>query len=169
MHSTITITQRQLIASEALLVELEMPSYPDLTYVSAKRLLTLPHVYVVEVGGVFAGLCGVYKMKEWVKIGPLAVLTKFHRHGLGKALISQIVKDFSNEKILILSSNKIVQRIVLALGFKQLNNYHVIPWYFRTYLFKQFLRFINIKLIVEKVRKSIAFKPKSLHWYVLIK
>ena len=106
----IKITRRPLKENEINLLMKDIELYPDLVYVKESRFRKYNDAYIVEQDKEFVGLCGIYEMKDWVKLGPLVFLKKFHGKGYGKILLNKIVNDYSNTNIFITSSNIAVQK-----------------------------------------------------------
>ncbi len=89
-------------------------------------------------------------MKDWVKLGPLVFLKKFHGKGYGKILLNKIVNDYSNKNIFITSSNIAVQKIIGRLGFDEINSYFKLPAPILLFLIKQLYEHIHWKMITPK-------------------
>ncbi|MFC1790606.1 hypothetical protein ACFLZP_03945 [Patescibacteria group bacterium] len=66
----IKITKRKLRSEEILLLIKNIKSFPDLTYVSQKRWQSFKNCYVACQNQQFAGVCVIYDLGSWLKIGP---------------------------------------------------------------------------------------------------
>lgn len=140
--------------------------YSNLTYFSIHQLLTIPHTYIIEYNGASAGMCGVYLDNAWIKIGPLVLLSRFQGLGLSRKIITAVMRDFSKQNMLILSSHVKVQHIIGTLGFEKLQSLGDIPLPFKIFLCRQLITLVSPTLILEKIRKSVFLKPGRLYWYV---
>lgn len=166
--SVISITTRRLTQQEIALLTKEIRFACDLQYVSSNRWNELTHCYVAEYNGSFAGVCGIYKRRDWVKVGPLVVLQEFRRLGTGKALLKKVVLDFQGTQLFILSSNRIVQHIIESIGFTNLPSLTFLPIDFLFFLFIQLIKYsANIHFIQEFIRKRLTYKrgPSMFYTY----
>ena len=160
------IVRRNLSKIEASRLVQEMRDFPDIVYFSESHLCHLPHTFVAEFDGQFAGVCGVYEIGTWIKLGPLVVLQEYHGRGLGRALIDVILQHYPSHNYLIISSNKIVQRIALTSGFAECRSFFALPNIVKFALARQLVHMLNTRLILEKIRKSIHYKRGPMRWYV---
>ena len=164
----IKITRRPLKEDEINLLMEDIKLYPDLVYVKESRFRKYNDAYIVEQDKEFVGLCGIYEMKDWVKLGPLVFLKKFHGKGYGKILLNKIVTDYSNKNIFITSSNIAVQKIISGLKFKEVDGYHKLPGPIILFLFKQLYEHIHWKMITEFFRKKFTMTRNTRKYYVKI-
>jgi len=164
----IKITRRPLKEDEINLLMEDIKLYPDLVYVKESRFRKYNDAYIVEQDKEFVGLCGIYEMKDWVKLGPLVFLKKFHGKGYGKILLNKIVNDYSNKNIFITSSNIAVQKIISGLKFKEVDGYHKLPGPIILFLFKQLYEHIHWKMITEFFRKKFTMTRNTRKYYVKI-
>lgn len=160
------IVRRNLSKIEASLLVQEMRNFPDIVYFSESHLSHLPHTFVAEIDGQFAGVCGVYEIGTWIKLGPLVVLQEYHGRGLGRALIQKVLQNYPNKNFLIISSNTKVQRIALTSGFAECRSFFALPNIVKFALARQLVHMLNTRLILEKIRKSIHYKRGPMRWYV---
>lgn len=163
MHS---VVKRQLVSSEASLLVKEMQEFPDIIYFSEEYLCRLPQTYVAGIDGQFAGVCGVFTIGSWIKIGPLVVLRQYQARGLGRALIDVIVQRHPDKNLLIMSSNAKVQKIVKSFHFTECESIFSLPSRVQLALARQLVHMLNFRLISEKIRKSMQYKRTPMRWYV---
>lgn len=140
--------------------------YPSLIYLKKSRLSKYAKPYVVEVGNEFVGMCAVYEFNNWVKLGPLVFLKKFHGKGYGKILLTKIVKDYLKKDLYITSSNIAVQKTVEKLEFKEIKSLLYIPLSVKLFLVKQIYEHFHWKLIAEFIRKKITMKNNARKYYI---
>jgi len=107
-------------------------------------------------------------MKNWIKLGPLVFLKKYHGKGYGKILLKKIVIDYSNKNIFITSSNIAVQKIISRLGFKEINGYFKLPTPILLFLIKQLYEHIHWKMITEFFRKIFTMTRNARKYYIKI-
>ena len=105
-------------------------------------------------------------MKDWVKLGPLVFLKKFHGKGYGKILLNKIVDDYSDKNIFITSSNIAVQKIISKLTFKEVSSYYNLPFSIILFLIKQLYEHIHLKMITEYFRKKFSMKRNVRKYYI---
>ena len=126
------------------------------------------NAYIVEQNKDFVGLCGIYEMKDWVKLGPLVFLKIFHGKGYGKILLNKIVNDYYDKNIFITSSNIAVQKIIGRLGFNEINGYSKLPVPILLFLIKQLYEHIHWKMITEFFRKKFTMVRNTRKYYIKI-
>jgi GNAT superfamily N-acetyltransferase len=162
----IKITRRPLKENEINLLMEDIKLYPSLIYVKKSRFKKYQNTYVVEEDRQFVGICGIYEIKDWVKLGPLVFLKKFHGKGYGKILLNKIVSDYSNKNIFIDSSNIAVQKIISRLNFKEVNGFFNLPTSILLYSIKFLYEYIHWKLITEFFRKKFTMKRNTRKYYI---
>ena len=162
----IKIIRRPLKESEVKSLIKDIRLYPDLVYVKESRFRKYNNAFIVEQNGEFVGLCGIYEMKDWVKLGPLVFLKKFHGKGYGKILLNKIVDDYSDKNIFITSSNIAVQKIISKLTFKEVSSYYNLPFSIILFLIKQLYEHIHLKMITEYFRKKFSMKRNVRKYYI---
>ncbi|KKP67145.1 MAG: Ribosomal-protein-alanine acetyltransferase [Candidatus Roizmanbacteria bacterium GW2011_GWA2_35_19] len=165
----IKIIRRPLKESEVKSLIKDIRLYPDLVYVKESRFRKYNNAFIVEQNGEFVGLCGIYEMKDWVKLGPLVFLKKFHGKGYGKILLNKIVDDYSDKNIFITSSNIAVQKIISKLTFKEVSSYYNLPFSIILFLIKQLYEHIHLKMITEYFRKKFSMKRNVRKYYIKIR
>lgn len=162
----IKIVRRYLKEKEIDLLIEDIKLYPDLIFVKKSRFKKYNNAYIVEKDGEFVGMCGIYKIKDWIKLGPLVFLKKFHGRGYGKILLNRIVNDYSNKNIFITSTNIAVQRIVSKLNFKEIDGYYKLPPQIILFLFKQLNEHIGWKIVTEFFRKKFSMSRHTRKYYI---
>lgn len=65
----IKTTRRPLKEDEINLLMKDIKLYPDLVYVKESRFRKYNDAYIAEQDKEFVGLCGIYEMKDWIKLG----------------------------------------------------------------------------------------------------
>lgn len=162
----IKIIRRSLKESEIKLLLEDIKLYPDLVFIKESRFRKYDNAYIVEQDKEFVGLCGIYEMKNWVKLGPLVFLKKFHGKGYGKILLNKIVNDYSDKNVFITSSNIAVQKIISRLDFKEVAGYFNLPFPIILFLFKQLYEHIHWKIITEFFRKKLTMIRNTRKYYI---
>lgn len=160
------IIRRPLKEIEIKLLMKDIRLYPDLVFVKESRFRKYSNAYIVEHDKEFVGLCGIYEMKDWVKLGPLVFLKKFHGKGYGKILLNKIVNDYSNKNIFITSSNIAVQKIINKLNFKEVSGYYKLPIPIILFLFKQLYEHLHWKMVTEFFRKKFTMIRNTRRYYI---
>ncbi len=90
--------------------------FPFLTYVEPRSWRSFDGYYVAYEDNVFAGVLAVNRFGGWSKLGPLAVLSKFHGKGVATALVKQAILS-EKKNIYLSSANPNVWKITERLGF----------------------------------------------------
>lgn len=152
------IYRRQLKNDEIDLLVTQMKKSPHVGLLSKKLWQKLDCVYAARMNNYLVGACVLYKLKNWIKIGPIVVLDKFQGKGYGKKLITKIVDDYPNINLFISSSNPIVVHIVQDLGFKKLKNFFALPREIKIYFAKYFLERLSVEFLIDDFRKKIPFR-----------
>lgn len=147
----------------------DIRQFPNLTYVSKKRWENFKHCYVLEVNNNFVGVCVVYPLEEWVKIGPLVILKKYQRKGYGNHLFTNVIRRYRNKNIFVASSNKAVENITIREGFVKIENYFRLPSVIKLFLLKQIFEYLNVTLMTEMVRKRLFFNRKKFSFFLKTK
>lgn len=165
--SHIDISRRQLTEKEAEMLINDVVYYPDLVYVKKSRFISLKNPYVLEEDGQFVGICGIYRIKDnWVKLGPLVFLHKYHGKGFGKLLLNKIVADLKDKNIFITSSNIAVQKIIEKLEFRKVNGYLKLPFAVQLFLITHIYEHLSEKYITEFFRKLFTMKRNQRKYYI---
>lgn len=160
------IVRRKLTNEEVDLLIHDTKSFPSLVYVSKERWLGFENPYIIGESDNFAGVCMVYELKDWIKIGPLVVLKKYQSKGFGKQLLYQIVKDYKDKNIFITSSNTNVKKILDKFNFTYINNYFSLPFEMKLFLIKQLYEHFNFNMLVEFIRKFFTLSRRKRYYYV---
>ncbi len=160
------ITRRKLHDDEIEMLVGDTRFFPDLNYVSPARWKNFKKPYVLKMGNDFIGVCQVYELGDWIKIGPFALLQKYHGKDYGKLLLNKILDDHSQKNIFIASSNPILKHLLMKLDFRQISGYLNLPIPIKLFLIKQVIEFLHVNMIVEFIRKRLIFKRDKLSFYV---
>lgn len=160
------IKRRKLTNKEVDLLIHDTKFFPSLIYVSKKRWLGFKNPYIIEEGNNFVGVCMIYELKDWIKIGPLIVLKKYQGKGFGKKLLYQIVKDYKNKNIFITSSNPNVKKILDKFNFIYVNSYFSLPLKMRLFLIKQLYEHISLNMLIEFIRKKLISNDEKRYYFV---
>ena len=162
----IKIIRRSLKEREIKHLLEDIKLYPDLVFIKESRFRKYDNAYIIEQDEEFVGLCGIYEMKDWIKLGPLVFLKKYHGKGYGKILLNKIVDDYSNKNIFITSSNIAVQKIISRLDFQEVAGYFSLPLPIILFLFKQLYEHIHWKMITEFFRKKLTMTRNTRKYYI---
>ncbi len=164
--TNIKITRRPLKEIEIKFLLEDIKSYPDLVFIKESRFRKYDNAYIVEQYKEFVGLCDIYEIKDWVKLGPLVFLKKYHGKGYGKILLNKIVDDYSNKNIFITSSNIAVQKIISRLNFQEVAGYFNLPFPILLFLIKQLCEHIHWKMVTEFFRKKFTMIRNVRKYYI---
>lgn len=159
------IVRRKLEDQEIKSLIADIKSFPNLTYVSKFRWRSFDSPYVLEINNSFAGICVIYKLTNWVKIGPLVILKKYHGKGYGRILIKKVIDDNSDKKLYIGSSCPIVGKIAIGFGFKKVTLLSL-PKEIKLFLIKQLFEYLSFNLITEAIRKRLILKRGKYSFFV---
>lgn len=159
------IVRRKLKDQEIKSLIVDIKSFPDLTYVSKSRWQSFKSPYVLEINDSFVGVCIIYKLTNWVKIGPLVILKKYQGKGYGKILMKKIIDDNSDKKLYIGSSCRIVGKIATGFGFKK-TTLLSLPKEIKLFLIMQLFEYINFNLALENLRKRFVLKRGRYSFFV---
>jgi ribosomal protein S18 acetylase RimI-like enzyme len=163
---TTSIIQKKLTSLEVAQLIEETRKFPDLIYVSSNHWLKFNNPYCLLVDGQFAGVCVTYDHKDFVKIGPLILLSKFHGKGLGEKILRHVVRKNINKSLLITSSNPAVGKIVQKLGFEKVANIFLLSKNMRWFLANQLTEYLNLHAVKEWIRKRILFQRGKRAFYL---
>lgn len=123
-------------------------------------------VYVMRLSDKLVGVCAVVKLKNWVKIGPVIILSKYQGKGYGKKLLSKVITDFPDKNLYIGSSSPAVISIVKRLGFTRMKNFFGLPRKIKIYLVKYFLERLNLGFAVDDFRKKSFLHRDGYSYFV---
>ena len=160
------IYQRPLEHPEIDLLIKDIQFYPDLVYIKKSRLQNLKNPYVIETTQNFVGICGIYETKNWIKLGPLVFLKKYHGKGYGKILLDEITKNHKDKNLFITSTNLAVQKIVKKLGYLEVESPLKLPKEIKKFLVVQFYEHLHWKMITEFFRKLLMMDRNKRKYYI---
>ncbi len=159
------ITKRPLHNPEIALLCQELHKFSEIGWLSPSGWKQFGPAYVATIGNRFVGVCNVVKLNGWTKIGPLVIIEKYQGKGLGKALLSFVVKNLQGDNLFIGSSNSKVVGITRGLKFKE-TVFWSLPTVIKLYLFRYFLDRLNIMFLVDAFRKRLHTRNQ---YYYFIK
>ncbi len=162
----VSIKQRKLTESEIASLMLDGKLFPHVAYVSKSRWQSFSRPYIVEVDGIFAGICAVYYFDKWVKLGPLEVLRLYHGKGIGRVLLQKIIDDNKDLNIFIASSNPSVKHIIESFDFQTVPNFLSLPKEVKIFLLKKIFEHISFQFFYEGFRKNFFLLRKDIKYYV---
>jgi GNAT superfamily N-acetyltransferase len=162
----ISIIQRRLTDLEISELVNETQLFPNLIYISPNHWRRFTNPYCLLVDDHFAGVCTIHDHNNWVKIGPLVLLQRYHGKGLGKILLQHITQNNRNKSLFITSSNPAAQQIVNSLGFNKVSSIFSIPMRILILLAFQSVQYINIRLLSEGIRKKLRFQRGIREYYI---
>lgn len=146
----------------------ETKNFPSLIYVSPIHWLKFHTVYQAELDGHFAGACALITYQpSWLKIGPIALLSKYQGLGLGRKLLTKIVTDHSHHNLLIFSSNPRIHQLCLSLKFKPVSFWQL-PYSIWLAILSELLHHLSLKYILDSIKKNMSGDRKSLKFFVIL-
>jgi hypothetical protein len=152
----IIIQRRRLSDKEIDLLVNEIRKFPN-PLTGRKTWSLLKEVFIVSTGNDLVGVCGVIKLKNWIKLGPFVVFEKFHNKGFGKRLFNSIITQYFDSNLFVGSRNPAVAKIALRFNFKEIKSIWELPSVIRWYLLRYMLKTLNLDTLREFIRK----KPTS--------
>ncbi len=156
----LTITKRALYVGEIDTLVKELRRFPHIGFINARLWRTFQHTYVITVNGDFVGVCVVFPLKRWTKIGPLVVCQKYQDKGFGKALLTHVVDKLTKHNLFIGSSNPKIRAIAKRLGFKKETRFFKIPFEIQCYLLSYLFTRFSLEYFLDAMKKKL----RSGHW-----
>lgn len=132
----------------------ELPHTPGLVYIDPSIWKSFQNPYVVLVEEQFAGVCQVYELGRWIKIGPIALLKKHQGHGIGKQLVARIIRDYPLKQIFLTTTNSALKKIAIMNKFRRVRSFFLLPIPIALFLIRQFFEYLRIQSISEYLRKT---------------
>ncbi|MDA1316755.1 MAG: hypothetical protein O3B87_01880 [bacterium] len=131
-------------------------NFPFLTFIGPRTWRSFGGYYVAYVDNVFAGVLAVNRFGGWAKLGPLAILSKFHGKGVATALIQ---KALLNEQgnIYLASANPKVWKIAQKIGMTEKYNWLSLPFVIRLIYMKLSIRVLlrgDLILFIKEMRRK---------------
>lgn len=145
-----------------------MRKFPDIGLIEGNKWGIFDKIYVATIDKNFLGICGIVKLKHWVKIGPVVVLKKFQGEGYGSLLLNFIVQKYAENNLYIGSPNSRIKNIVGKLGFIEQPNYWSLPWEIKKYFTQYLLERLSLGYILDSLYK-IFFMRRGKYCYFLKK
>ncbi len=152
--------KRPLQKHEIDILVKELRHFPHIGFINARLWRTFKHIYVATVGKNFVGVCVVFPLKRWTKIGPLVIRQQYQGKGLGKTLLTHVVQDLDERNLFIGSSNPKVCAIAKSLGFRQETSFLRIPFEIQYYLISYLFTRFSFQYLLDAMKK----KFRSGHW-----
>ncbi len=149
----IKIEKRCLDNSEVDALVEEIKKFPN-PLTGKKTWRSLKEVYVLKNDRKLIGVCGVVKLNDWLKLGPLVVFEKYHHQGFGKIIFSSIIKDYPHNNLYVGSRNPLVAKIALGYGFNEISSIWKLPRVIKFYLIKNIIGNLSLGSIKELIRKQ---------------
>lgn len=162
----VIIKQRKLTDSEITSLIHDGKFFPHVAYISRSRWQSFSRPYIVEVDGIFAGICAVYYFEKWIKLGPLEVLKLYHGKGIGKILLQKIVDDNKDLNIFIASSNPSVIHIIESFKFTSIPNIFSLPKEVKLFLLKKIFEHLSFNFFYEGFRKNFFLLRRDIRYYI---
>jgi GNAT superfamily N-acetyltransferase len=122
-------------------------------------------IYVAEDNEKLVGICAIFHLKNWIKIGPIIVLGKEQGKGIGKALISTIIQEYPKSNFYIGSSNPRVKSIASKCCFIPVS-FLLLPFEIKIYLLSYIYQRLGVEYLVDGLKKKIMLK-KEFSFYCL--
>jgi GNAT superfamily N-acetyltransferase len=160
------IMRRPLTENEIDLLMKDITFYPDLIYVKKSRLMKYTDAFVFEENGNFVGICAIYDIGDWVKLGPFVFLRAYHGKGYGQKLFAAVVSAYSHKNLFLSSSNGPVQKIVGTLQFDEVQNYLSLPGAIQRFLIGNMYEHVHWKLITEFLKKRFTMSRNARKYYI---
>ncbi len=154
------IYKRPLQENEINILTNELRHFPHIGFINKKLWQAFQHTYIATIKGNFVGVCIVFPLKRWTKIGPLVIRQQYQGKGLGKTLLTHVVQDLDERNLFIGSSNPKVCAIAKALGFRQETSFLRIPFEIQYYLLSYLFTRFSFQYLLDAMRKKL----RSGHW-----
>jgi len=153
----ICIVPRALTAEEQHAIIQAIRTFPDLAYVRPKLLASFTETYVAEVQGEFAGFCAVETYRGMRKLGPIAVLPKFHHSGAGKTLMMYMFTQNKGKNAYFGSSNPKVQALARKMGAVEFVSVWQVPKSVRLAALHLIVGYLSPRYFWEMIRKKLKY------------
>lgn len=154
MKNQMQIQEGKLTESEIKALTDEIEKTQHIVYVRPDYWHKIK-VYIARIGDEFAGVCGVvYIQNDWIKIGPMVVLSAFQRKGYGKKLFQNVISTHENKKIFVESSNPAVIHTAQNFGFKRTSPFSL-PFDVIFLLFRYIFNNFDVLLVKQHYKKRV--------------
>lgn len=163
--STFSITRRALTVDEAISLSEETRKSPHIGFIDADLWKSFPHVYVATKQRTLVGVCVVFPLRGWVKIGPLVVMGTFQGKGYGRILLTHAIRHYRNARIFVGSSNPKVHTIVRSLGLREVGSIFRVPLEVQRYLLHYLLMRVSYAYLVDALRKKLLFRRGKYRYF----
>ncbi len=161
----ISIVKRKLSQQESVVLAAETKKSPHIGYIAPHIWKNFNHVFVATNGQELLGVCVVVPLRNYMKIGPIIVLSEHQGKHVGSRLLDRVAKAYRNHSLYIGSSNSRVQHVVERLGFSQVS-YWQLPLQIKLYLLSYLWQRGNIDYILDSLTKIARHRRGKYHFYL---
>lgn len=162
---TRSISYRELTESERKVLANETMQSPYIGFIHQRVWQQFGKVFVVSEHKKFLGICVTISLSRWIKIGPLFVLPQAQGKGLGRLLLTHVVKANRNKNIYIGTPNPKVMHMAYSFGFQKITFWQL-PWAVKCYLFLYLFERMNWEYVVSSIRKKLTSKNFGYEYFV---
>lgn len=162
----ITIIRRPLFISEIQTLMSELSDMPGLVYIDPSIWKSFQNPYVVLIEKQFAGVCQVYELGRWIKIGPIALLKKHQGHGIGKQLVARVMRDYPLKQIFLTTTNSALKKIAIMNKFRRIRSFFLLPIPIALFLIRQFFEYLRVQSIREYMKKIRDKNRGTMCFYI---
>ncbi|KKU88230.1 hypothetical protein A3A64_04980 [Candidatus Gottesmanbacteria bacterium RIFCSPLOWO2_01_FULL_48_11] len=156
----LVVAKRALRQNEINCLVKELWRLPHVGFINKRLWQTFKHIYVATHDGNFVGVCVVFPLKQWTKLGPLVICQKYQGKGFGKALLTHVVQNMDQRNLFIGSSNPKVCNIAEDLGFKKETSFFCVPSEIQRYLLSYIFTRFSFQYLLDAMKKKL----RSGHW-----
>lgn len=118
--------------------------------------------YVLREQGDFVGACAVVALpNNWVKIGPLVLVQKYHGQGYGKKLLSRVIQMHEGQHLFIHSSHPAVLSIIQPFAFVEVSSVYQLPQEVKVHAFKHIIDNAHLELLRSYLKKRVGKKHRG--------
>lgn len=122
---------------------------------TSKRMWeSLSKVYILYLENELIGVCGIYELRNFIKLGPFVVLQRYHHQGFGRKIFQEIVNDYFESSLFIGSRNPAVAKLAITLGFFEEKNILKMPLDIHLYLITNLIQNLSLGYLKEVIRKN---------------
>lgn len=162
---TRSISYRELTEIERKVLANETKQSPYIGFIHEDIWSRFGKMFVVSENKTFLGACAIVPLRDWAKIGPLFVLSRAQGQGLGKQLLTHVIKTTRNKNIYIGTPNPKVVHMANSFGFQKITFWQL-PWAVKRYLFIYLFERMNWEYVVSSIRKKLTSKNFGYEYFV---
>ncbi len=167
IEKDIKIYKRKLTDTEIEKLILETRKFNDLIYVSKSSWTKhIDDTYVLEIDSQFAGVCSLWRGKEWVKLGPIIIFESFQGGGLARRLLKRVIVDCQDMNMFLSTTNPRIAKIIQSLNFYEGNPLNFIDVYSSSFLITLFEYITSFRMVCEFIRKLIMYKREKRRYFL---